>query len=239
MELFYPNWRTHIDKLQEGQSKQVTQKTSESKEKISILNFEEAQKSIKKYIENSLKTNQKYREIKPKPKKDPQKPTLTTSTPKKKPVTRKKTYLTKPQKTLKVFMCHSSDDKPVVRKLYQRLSKEAWIEPWLDEKKLDIGDKWDIEIEKEVKKSDVVIVCISTNSITKEGFVQKEIKFALDIADEKPDGTIYIIPLKLERCDVPGRLSSWHWGNYYEKGSYKKLLHSLKKRAQGLGISYE
>jgi len=38
---------------------------------------------------------------------------------------------------IRVFFCHTSQDKPVVRELYQRLFGEGWIDPWLDEKKLD------------------------------------------------------------------------------------------------------
>lgn len=34
---------------------------------------------------------------------------------------------------LRVFLCHSSADKPAVRELYQKLRAEPWIEPWLDE----------------------------------------------------------------------------------------------------------
>ena len=33
--------------------------------------------------------------------------------------------------------------------------------------------------------TDVVIVCLSENSVNKEGFVQKEIVMALDKADEE------------------------------------------------------
>ena len=36
---------------------------------------------------------------------------------------------------LRVFLCHSSNDKPAVRELYQRLKAEGWIDPWLDVKK--------------------------------------------------------------------------------------------------------
>jgi hypothetical protein len=32
---------------------------------------------------------------------------------------------------LRVFLCHSSQDKPIVRELYQRLLSEGWIDPWL------------------------------------------------------------------------------------------------------------
>ena len=33
-------------------------------------------------------------------------------------------------------LCHASQDKPIVRELYQRLNAEGWIAPWLDEEKL-------------------------------------------------------------------------------------------------------
>ncbi|MBI5963571.1 MAG: toll/interleukin-1 receptor domain-containing protein [Chloroflexi bacterium] len=36
---------------------------------------------------------------------------------------------------LRVFLCHSSQDKPIVCELYRRLSAEGWIDPWLDEEK--------------------------------------------------------------------------------------------------------
>jgi len=49
---------------------------------------------------------------------------------------------------LHVFLCHSSQDKPIVRELYQRLLTEGWIDPWLDEEKLLPGQDWDMEIEK-------------------------------------------------------------------------------------------
>ena len=69
---------------------------------------------------------------------------------------------------LSVFLCHSSQDKPIVRELYQRLNAEGWIDPWLDEEKLLPGQDWDMEIEKAVEAADAVIVCFSSNSVTKE-----------------------------------------------------------------------
>ncbi len=140
-------------------------------------------------------------------------------------------------RSLNVFLCHASYDKPQVRKLYDRLSGEGWITPWLDEENLLPGQDWRTEISYAVRKSDVVIVCLSKASVNKEGFVQKEIKYALDLADEKPEGTIFIIPLKLEECIVPNRLEKWHWVNYSLIGGYEKLLKSLIVRIESLNIS--
>lgn len=96
---------------------------------------------------------------------------------------------------LHVFLCHASQDKLVVRELYRRLLAEGWIDPWLDEEKLLPGQDWDMEIEKAVEAADAVIVYLSSKSITKEGYVQKEIKYSLNLALFKPEETIFIVPL--------------------------------------------
>jgi TIR domain len=136
---------------------------------------------------------------------------------------------------LKVFLCYSSDDKPAVRVLYKAL-KSNGFDPWLDEENLLAGQDWNYAITKAVRESDAVIVCLSKGSVTKTGYVQKEIKFALDVADEQPEGAIFLIPVKLEDCDVPDRLRRWHWVNLHETNGYEKLVSSLTRRASNLDI---
>jgi len=138
------------------------------------------------------------------------------------------------QRPLKVFLCHASQDKPAVRKLYARLKNNGFA-PWLDEEELLPGSDWREEISKAVRLCDVVIVCLSKSSITKEGYVQREIRFALDVADEKPPGVIYIIPARLELCEVPNSINNWHWVDLFERVGYDQLVRSLKKRAETLG----
>jgi len=136
---------------------------------------------------------------------------------------------------LRVFLCHASSDKPAVRQLYQRLNGDN-VRPWLDEEDLIPGQKWGEEIPKAVRASDVVIVCLSEKSTTKEGYVQKEIRLALDAADEKPPGTIFLLPLKLEQCNVPERLGHVQWVNYFEDRGYDQLLRGLSERAKQLQL---
>lgn len=139
-------------------------------------------------------------------------------------------------RSLKIFLCHSSADKDAVRALYQAL-KSNGFSPWLDEENLLPGQDWAHEIPKAVRGSDVVIVCLSGGSATKSGYVQKEIKIALDAADEQPEGSIFIIPAKLEECEVPDRLKRWHWVNLYDESGYGRLVQSLNRRAEDLGVS--
>lgn len=139
------------------------------------------------------------------------------------------------EKFLKVFLCHASEDKPEVRELYKRLRQDG-IDPWFDEVDLVGGIEWDIEIRKTVRKCDVILVCLTALSASKTGYGQKEIKFALDIADEKPEGTIYIIPLLFERCEVPFRLEKWQWIRYFDDDGYEKLIRALRVRAKEIGV---
>lgn len=141
-----------------------------------------------------------------------------------------------PQRLLRAFLCHSSNDKVIVKEIYRKLRADN-IDPWLDEACLLPGQDWNYEISKAVRNSNVVIVCLSKNSITKSGYVQKEIKQALDVADEQPEGVIYLIPLKLEECDVPEKLRRWHWVNYFELDGYERLVKSLQYRAKTLNLA--
>ena len=97
-----------------------------------------------------------------------------------------------------------------------------------------------MEIEKAVEAADAIIVCLSKGSITKEGYVQRELRIVLDFADYKPEGTIYILPVRLEECEPPRRLRAWQYADYFEGQSeraFERLLASLKKRAVSLGIN--
>jgi formylglycine-generating enzyme required for sulfatase activity len=142
----------------------------------------------------------------------------------------------------RVFLCHSSNDKPTVRELYQKLRAEAWIQPWLDEEELYPGQDWNMEIEKAVEAADAIIVCLTKNSINKEGYVQRELRSVLDFANYKPEGTLYIIPVRLEECEPPRRLRAWQYADYFEgqrERAFQRLLVSLKIRSDTLGLKIE
>lgn len=137
-------------------------------------------------------------------------------------------------KELNVFLCHSSSDKPMARKIYHQLEEIRNVKPWFDEVDILPGEDWEPAIKRAVRNSHVVIVCMSKSSVRKEGFLQKEIRIAIDVELEKPENTIFIIPLKLEECEVPDRLSSFQWVKYPE--DWGKLVLSLNRRGGDFGI---
>jgi hypothetical protein len=141
--------------------------------------------------------------------------------------------MTEAKRPLKVFLSYASQDKPVVHDLSRRLSDERWIETWLDVKRLLPGQDWRIKIEEAVEDSDIVIICLSSNSVTKEGYVQKELRYAREIALEKPEEAIFLVPLRLDECEVPRGLRFLQWVDYFgerKDESYTALIESLKLR---------
>lgn len=131
---------------------------------------------------------------------------------------------------LKIFLCHSSNDKPDVRMLRAMLLAEGF-DPWLDEEEILPGQDWDLEIRRAIRRSDLILVCLSQDSVTKTGYVQKEIKLALDEADYQPEGAVYVIPVRLENCEVPERLRRWQWVDLFTDDGYGRLNRSLRRRA--------
>ncbi len=61
------------------------------------------------------------------------------------------------------------------------------------------------------------------------GFVQKEQKIALKTAEMLPKNKIFIIPVRLDDCELPQEFERLHWVDLfpdYEKGM-KKIFKAL------------
>jgi hypothetical protein len=140
-------------------------------------------------------------------------------------------------KRLPVFLSYSSDDKLPVRKLFGLLKQETELEPWMDERSLSPGEEWEEAIRRQISAAGAVVVCLSRRAVDKEGFFQKEINIALQAAESKPDG--FLIPVRLEECEVPRRLSPFHCESLFEQWGYAKLLTALDVRRKQVFKSLE
>jgi serine/threonine protein kinase len=127
----------------------------------------------------------------------------------------------------RIFLVHASQDKPAVRNLHSHLIA-AGHAPWLDEENIFPGQDWDFEIRKALSQVDCVIVCLSKSATNKIGYIQKEIKRVLDIADEYPDGEIFVLPVRLEDCEVPPQLRKWQYVDIFSPNGFQRILASLR-----------
>jgi hypothetical protein len=129
-----------------------------------------------------------------------------------------------------LFISYAHEDTDVAKKIYHDL-KQAGLEPWLDKKCLLPGQKWKITIKEAIRNSRFFIALLSSKSVSKTGFVNKELTYALELLDEFPESNIFIIPVRLDDC-IPShdKLKEIHRVDLFPKweDGLEKILHTIQ-----------
>ncbi len=99
-----------------------------------------------------------------------------------------------------VFISYAREDREVAIKLYNNLVSYG-INAWIDIRKLLPGQKWKDVIIKAINQCSHFIAIFSENSVSKRGYVQKEVAAALEILEKLPSSSIYFIPVRLDECE--------------------------------------
>jgi hypothetical protein len=132
-----------------------------------------------------------------------------------------------PEPVAQIFLSYAREDEEQVDSLYRKLF-DAGFKPWMDKKDILPGEKWKFTIQKAIRRSDFFLVCLSANSVNKRGFPQKEIKDALGIWQEMLDSDIYLIPVRLEGCNVPENLCDFQWVDLFEEDGWTRLVKAIQ-----------
>ncbi len=135
----------------------------------------------------------------------------------------------------RVFIAYVEEDLGSVKRLYE-VFEQRGLRPWLDKKKLMPGQNWPRAIETAIETSDFFVACFSGRATTKRGAFQSELRYALACAARIPLDDIFFIPVRLEDCPVPGRISKQlqyidlfpNW-----KTGVSKVLAVMENRGQG------
>lgn len=134
----------------------------------------------------------------------------------------------------RLFISYSHRDRASVEDLYLRLVDINAV-PWMDSKDLVPGQDWEREINRAIRESAAVIICLSSSWVAARGYVHAELKAALDEMRRVPEGTIFIIPVRLDACDVPESLRKLHWVDLYSSGGFDSLARAVRLVMQGKG----
>ena len=102
----------------------------------------------------------------------------------------------------KVFISYAREDESAARTLFEDL-KRAGLDPWFDKEFLLPGQKWQLALQEAIRESRYFLALLSTRSVTKRGVVQKEIREALDVLNEFPEGDVFLVPVRLDDCRPP------------------------------------
>src|SRR2546423_10819558 len=127
-----------------------------------------------------------------------------------------------------ILMIYAQEDKTKIDQIYLKF-KEAGLNPWMDRPPSPYqlcgimpGAGWDEAVRMNNKQADGVLAFLSKQSIAKRGYVQREYRLALSQLMERPEDSIYLIPVLLEHCDVPDirvdtvSIRQRHWYELYK-----------------------
>jgi len=126
-----------------------------------------------------------------------------------------------------IFLCHATEDKKIVKEIYRKL-KEDGLEPWLDKEDLLPGQLWRDEIPRVINSAACMLVFLSTTSVEKRGYVQKEFKLALETLDLIPDGRIFLIPVRIDNCEIPERFAGIHTCDLFQEDGYQRIAKAIR-----------
>lgn len=111
-----------------------------------------------------------------------------------------------PQTKSRVFIAYVEEDLPDAIRLYEQLTA-AGMDAWLDKRKLLPGQNWPRAIESAIQSAEFVLACFSNRSVSKRGIFQCELQYAMQCATRIPLDEIFLIPVRLEPCVVPARIT--------------------------------
>jgi hypothetical protein len=126
-----------------------------------------------------------------------------------------------------IFLSHTSDDKPFVRRLKNDLERHGVTKVWLDEAEIQIGDSLIKKIEEGLKMTKYIGVVLSPRSI-KSKWVEKELDIAMN--REIGSGEVVVLPLVMDECDLPSFLEGKLYADFYSPEKYEDSLQKLLRR---------
>jgi hypothetical protein len=136
----------------------------------------------------------------------------------------------------RIFISYAHQDRAVAERLYRDL-KRLRLEPWLDSEDLLPGQNWRSVIAKEIREARFFVALLSSHSISKRGFVQEELKLALQVLNESPPDEVFIIPVRIEDCRPRDpRLQELHWVDLMP--DYDLGLQGILKTVRGIREEY-
>lgn len=144
---------------------------------------------------------------------------------------------------MKVFISYAREDQEHAQRLYDEFKGLGWVEPWWDQEDLFGGMEWEEVIFQAMEEADAAVILLSRHSVSKTGFVQKEVRFAVEQALERPPAEPYLIPARLDDCKPQLRqLRKLQWTDLFPDWieGFTEIVQALEhKRAQEASPSSE
>lgn len=126
----------------------------------------------------------------------------------------------------KVFLSHSSKDKPFVRLLAEDI-KASGVPIWIDEVELLPGDSIIREISQAIVEASYVLGCLSRHSVT-SNWVREELEIAATRGIN--NNHVVVVPLLLDDCEIPAFLAPKLYVDFRQAVQYDESFGQLLRR---------
>lgn len=122
-----------------------------------------------------------------------------------------------------VFLCHSSSDKPFIRKLGMALVTNG-VKVWVDEAEIRIGDSLIGKIESGILGAKYLIAILSNNSINSQ-WCAEELRIAM--AHQIAQKGLIVLPVLIEECEIPGFLQAKRYADFRSADNFDQAVAEL------------
>jgi hypothetical protein len=100
---------------------------------------------------------------------------------------------------MRCFISYAHEDTAVAERLYTDLVA-AGFDPWWDRRHFTPGADLDDEVLNAIRESRFFLLLLSETSVSKEGYIRKEVALAMKIAAGFDLSAKFIIPIRVEPC---------------------------------------
>jgi 5'-deoxynucleotidase YfbR-like HD superfamily hydrolase len=129
---------------------------------------------------------------------------------------------------MKIFLSHSSKDKPAVRRINKALQSHKF-DTWLDEERIPFGGSIVEFIEKGLGEADVLIVFLSAHSVLSK-WVENE--WQAQFFEQINRRNVSVIPVLLGDCQIPKILKGRLYADFRNTEDFETNLALLVRQLQ-------
>jgi hypothetical protein len=133
-----------------------------------------------------------------------------------------------------IFISYAQPDLQATRAIAGLLA-DAGLRTWFDKKDLEAGQIWEAVIRQQIAEASLGLICLSSRAVDRKGFFHKEMRYAVSEAMKFPKDEVYIMPVRLDDCDIPEDLRQWHALDLFDPMGSRALLKSIGG-ALGCGV---
>lgn len=133
-----------------------------------------------------------------------------------------------------IFISYASEDLTVVKRLRERLEREAGVRVWVDKNSLRVGDAWELRITEVLRECSAVVLIISSNVKTgRFRYVRSEWKEAFRLRSSMAANKRFILPLVIDATSaddgaIDSDVRQLHWHRLNDEVEMQSFISDLR-----------